>query len=165
MLKCFERIYESYESFYVLVRNPPAALSQLTFSGNHLCEDIETWPDLILSLTFEYFSFKAAFQPYQIIWMTRVHWWIVNDDEATLDFDPVDENHLWFVRLSINLKKNENCWIHLREECAFELAGLKTHLVELDENYLATQCFVPGDPHLWLIFLKIMSWGNWKASK
>ena len=64
MSKCFE---ESYESFFVLVRNPPAALSPLTFGSNHLSGDIETWPDLILSLTFEYFSFKAAFQPYQII--------------------------------------------------------------------------------------------------
>ena len=67
MPKCFEKIYESYESFYVLVRNPPAALLPLTFGGNHLSEDIETWPDLILTLTFEYFSFEIAFQPYQII--------------------------------------------------------------------------------------------------
>ena len=146
MSKCFE---ESYESFFVLVRNPPAALSPLTFGSNHLSGDIETWPDLILSLTFEYFYFEAAFQPYQIIWMTRVHRWIVNNDEAALDFDPVDENHLWLVGLSINLKKNENCWIHLREDRAFQLDGLKTHLVELDENYLATQYFVAQDPHLW----------------
>ena len=81
--------------------------------------------------------------------MTRIPWWIVNDDEAALDFDPVDENHLWLVGISINLKKNENCGIHLQEECAFELAGLKTHLVELDEDYLATQYFVAQDPHLW----------------
>ena len=67
MSKCFEEIYESYESFFVLVRNPPAALSPLTFGSNHLSEDIETWPDLILSLTFEYFSFETAFQPYQKI--------------------------------------------------------------------------------------------------
>ena len=145
MPKCFERIYESHEIFYVLVRNPPAALSPLTFGSNHLSEDI----DLILTLTFEYFPFEAAFQPYQIIWMTRVHWWIVNDDEAALDFDPVNENHLGLVGLSINLEKNENCWIHLREERAFELDGLETHLVKLDENYLATQYFVAQDPHLW----------------
>ena len=81
--------------------------------------------------------------------MTRVHRWIVNNDEVALDFDPVDENHLWLVGLSINLKKNENCWIHMREESAFELDGLETHLVELDENYLATQYFVAQDPHLW----------------
>ena len=61
MSKCFERIYESYESFYVLVRNPPAALSPLSFGGNHLSEDIETWPDLILSLTFEYFLLRLLF--------------------------------------------------------------------------------------------------------
>ena len=61
MPKCFERIYESHEIFYVLVRNPPAALSPLTFGGNHLSEDVETWPDLILSLTFEYFYFEASF--------------------------------------------------------------------------------------------------------
>ena len=128
MPKCFEKIYESYESFYVLVRNPPAALLPLTFGGNHLSEDIETWPDLILTLTFEYFSFEIAFQPYQIIWTTRVHWWIVNDDEAALDFDSVDENHLWLSGLSINLEKNENCWIHLREACDFELDGLKLTL-------------------------------------
>ena len=144
MPKFFERIYESYESFYVLVRNPSAALSPLTFGGNHLSEDVETWPDLILI-----YSFEAAFQPYQIIRMTRVHRWIVNNDEAALDFDPVDENHLWLVGLSINLKKNENCWTHLREERAFELDELETYLVELDENYLATQYFVAQDPHLW----------------
>ena len=50
MPKCFERIYESYENFYVLVRNPTAFLSPLTFGGNHLREDNKTWPDLILSV-------------------------------------------------------------------------------------------------------------------
>ena len=86
MSKCFE---ESYESFFVLVRNPPAALSPLTFGSNHLSGDIETWPGLILS-----YFYETAFQPYQIIRMTRIHRWIVNNDEAALDFDPVDENHL-----------------------------------------------------------------------
>ena len=72
--------------------------------------------------------------------MTRIPWWIVNDDEAALDFDPVDENNLGLTSFHINLEQ--------------EVKLMESHLVELDENYFAAQYLVAQDPHLWSNFLE-----------
>ena len=45
--------------------------------------------------------------------MTRVHRWIVNNDEAALDFDPVDENHLGLTSFHIDLEQEVNGCIYL----------------------------------------------------
>ena len=49
---------------------------------------------------------------YHIVRMTRIPWWIVND-EAALDFYPVGENHLWLTSFHINLEQEVKGCIYL----------------------------------------------------
>ena len=62
---------------------------------------------------FKYGFISYFFWLFQIVRMTRIPWWIVSEDEAALDFDPVDENHLGLTSFHINLQQEVNGCIYL----------------------------------------------------